>query len=96
MKQKKKVDLESEAFWTLGLEGPHGPQFLHWKAEGFKGCYIPNTDPAECEQFSTKRELMTAMRRDKDIKYFMEEYPDAVPVKVVRKTEVYLHGHVAS
>ena len=96
MKQKKKVDLESEAFWTLAYEGLSTASFMHWKGTGLSGCYVTTGDAMDAERFTSKAELTKAMKHDRDVKEFMENYPEAVPAKIVVKTEVYFDGHVAS
>jgi len=93
----KRVMTFPESFWTLAVDRPYESiQFMHWKDHGASGCYIAVGDPANAERFGSYLELRRAMKRDSDVRDFIEYYPHAVPAKITRKTEVYLHGHVAS
>ncbi len=93
---RKAARVEKEWFWALACEGLSTTSFMHWKGTGFSGCYVTSGDPMDAERFTSKAELEKAMKRDRSVKEFMENYPEAVPAKIVVKTEVYLHGHVAS
>ena len=83
-----------EVFWTLACEGLSTTSFMHWKGTGFSGCYVATCDAMDAERFASKAELTKAMKHDDDVKEFMENYPDAVPVKVVVKVEVYRNDTV--
>lgn len=86
-----------EAFWTMasgvGIDGG-AVNFMHWKGDSIFGCYIPTGDVMDAERFDSYREVVNAIKHDDDVKEFMESYPDAVPVKVVVKVEVYRNDAV--
>lgn len=86
--------VDKECFWALACEGLSTTSFMHWKGTGFSGCYVASLDPMDAERFTSKAELTKAMKHDDDVKEFIESYPDAVPVKVVVKVEVYRNDAV--
>ena len=93
----RKADrVEKECFWTLACEGLSTTSFMHWKGDLISGCYVTTGDPMDAERFTSKADLTKSMKHGRLVKEFMENYPDAVPAKIVVKTEVYLHEHVAS
>ena len=93
---RKAARVEKECFWTLACEGLSTTSFMHWKGDSIFGCYVTTGDAMDAERFTSKAKLTLAMKRDRSVKEFMENYPDAAPAKIVVKTEVYLHEHVAS